>query len=273
MNMKQHMKQGWRLAIRHFYIVILLFLYQLLWGFFLYRFVNSVVIPLLKRYPDTVPVDNAVQLFMAESQFQIMKTDLIHPYLWLLGGLFAARMAITPLINAGLFYSLHHAKQEGGTLFFRGIGRAWKPVMLLYWLEKLLALAPGCWLLPRLYDQLIGSGSADRLLLQTVPLLAGWLLWAALIHLLVLALQFGAVSGKKLPGTLWRSLRNFLPFVGISMLMWAITAGIGLLASTAAIFWAGLLALVLHQSYHLIRTLFKVWTLASQYDLWHSKQA
>lgn len=36
-----------------FYILILLFIYRLLWGYFLYRFVRSALIPVLLRYPDT----------------------------------------------------------------------------------------------------------------------------------------------------------------------------------------------------------------------------
>ncbi len=83
--MKQHLLQGWKLSTRHFSIVILLFLYQLLWGFFLYRCVNSIVMPLLKRYPDTMPSDSAVKLFLMEAQFRLVKTDLIEPYLWMLG--------------------------------------------------------------------------------------------------------------------------------------------------------------------------------------------
>ena len=41
--MKLHMKQGWRLTIKHFYIIILLFLYELMWGFFLYRTIEGIV--------------------------------------------------------------------------------------------------------------------------------------------------------------------------------------------------------------------------------------
>ncbi|MFC3342249.1 hypothetical protein [Paenibacillus abyssi] len=270
--MKQHIKHGWRLAIKHFYIVILLFLYQLLWGFFLYRFVESVVVPLLKRYPDTLPSETAVQLFLMEAQFQIFKTDLIKPYLWILGGLFAARMLITPLINAGLFYSLHHTKDNGGTHFFLGIRRVWKPVLLLYWLETALLLAPAWWLLPRAFQMLLGTSSLTQLAAEILPFAAGWLAWCGLIHLLFLTMQFGAVAQTSIFGSLWRSLRHFLPFVGVSLMMWAIGAGLGLAVSSISLVWAGLLALILHQSYHLVRTLVKVWTVASQYDVWQSRQ-
>lgn len=124
--MKQHLLQGWKLSTRHFSIVILLFLYQLLWGFFLYRCVNSIVMPLLKRYPDTMPSDSAVKLFLMEAQFRLVKTDLIEPYLWMLGALFLSRMLMTPFIHAGLLYSIHHTRDERGTHFLRGIRQAWK---------------------------------------------------------------------------------------------------------------------------------------------------
>ncbi|WP_336776763.1 hypothetical protein [Paenibacillus sp. MMO-58] len=272
--MKNHMRQGWGLTIKHFYIVILLFLYQLLWGFFLYRFIDSVVAPLLRRFPDHSPSKAAVQLFLSEAQFQIMKTDLLTPYLWLLGGLFAARMLLSPLFNAGLLYSLQHATDAGGTQFLQGIRRAWKPVTLLYWIETILALAPAWWLLPKGLEALLHSRSIGALLQQTLPAAGGWLLWGILLHLLFLAMQLGATSGKT--GGIFQSLgtavKHLLPFAGLSLLMWAIGSGIGLFVSGFSLVWAGFIALLVHQGYHLVRTLMKVWTLASQYDILRSKE-
>lgn len=270
--MKSHMKQGWRLALKHFYIVILLFIYQLLWGFFLYRFIDSVVTPLLKRFPsDGALNESAVRLFFSEAQFQLMKTDLIQPYLWIIGGLFACRMLLTPLFNAGLFYSLHRSDDAGGTKFIEGIRRAWKPVMLLYWLESLFALAPAWWLLPRGLDSLLESGTIGELLQTTLPGAIGWIFWIALLHLVFLAMQFGAASGKGPFHSLWSAVRHLAPFAGLSLLMWAIGAGIALFVTGLSLVWAGLIALIAHQGYHLIRTLMKVWTIASQYDCLQSR--
>lgn len=269
--MKSHLKQGWQLAVKHFYIVILLFLYQLLWGFFLYRFIDSVVTPLLKRFPSNASYDSAVQLFISEAQFQLLKTDLITPYVWLLGGLFAARMLLTPMINAGLYYSLHNSAGSGGTQFIIGIRKAWKPVTLLYWLEMLLVLAPAWWLLPRAFKIVMQGGPFTELIQNLLPSAFIWLVWAVLLHLLFLSMQFGVVSGNGAFRSLWHGLRHIIPYVGITIIMWAIGAGIGLLVSSVSFIWAGLLALILHQGYHLLRTMMKVWTVAAQYDCLQSK--
>ncbi|WP_028609503.1 hypothetical protein [Paenibacillus harenae] len=272
--MKIHMMQGWRLTVKHLYIVILLFLYQLLWGFFLYRFIDSVVSPLLRRFPGSYPSDTAAQLFMTEAQFQLFKTDLITPYLWIFGGLFAARMLLTPVFNAGLFYSLQQTRGDGaGTRFLEGIRKTWKPVMLLYWLESILALAPAWWLLPHTLDSLLASGSIPELLLGVMPWAGLWLLWGTVLHLLSLAMQLGAVSGEGIFRSLWRAVRNFLMYAAISLVMWAIGAALGLVVSSLSLVWAGLFALIVHQGYHLVRTLLKVWTVASQLDYLQSKQA
>ncbi len=269
--MKMHMKQGWRLAVKHMNIIILLFLYQLLWGFFLYRFVDSVVTPLLRRFPGDALPPSAVRLFFSEAQFQLMKTDLIHPYLWMFGGLFLARMLLTPLFNAGLFYSLHHATDESGTKFIEGIRSTWKPVMLLYWVKTLLALAPAWWLLPAGLQALLKSGTMGSLLQTVLPGAAAWLLWSVLLHLLVLSMQFGAASGSGVFNTLWHAVRHIAPFTGVSLLMWAIGIGIALCVTSVSLIWAGLFALILHQGYHLIRTMMKVWTICAQYDCLQSR--
>ncbi|CAM4367471.1 hypothetical protein L1N85_22610 [Paenibacillus alkaliterrae] len=272
--MKIHMKQGWQLAVKHFNLVILLFLYQLLWGFFLYRFIDSVVSPLLRRFPGSYPSETATQLFMTEAQFQLLKTDLVSPYLWLLGGLLAVRMLLTPVFNAGLFYSLQQTREtRGGTRFLEGVRKWWKPVLLLYWIESVLALAPGWWLLPRAFDSLLESGSIPVLLQAVLPGAVLWLIWATVMHLLSLAMQFGAVSGESIFRSLWHALRNFLSYAAISLLLWAIGAALGLVVSSLSLLWAGLFALILHQGYHLVRTLIKVWTIASQFDYLKSKRA
>lgn len=267
--MKHYMKQGWRLAVKHFYIVILFFLYQLLWGFFLYRFIDSIVTPLLKRFPES---PSAVRLFFNEAQFQLLKTDLVTPYLWLLGGLLVARILLTPLFDAGLYYSLHHATDAGGTQFMQGIRKAFKPIALLYWLKTLLVLAPAWWLLPKALQSLLHSSSTGELLLGLLPAAAGWLLWGLVLHLLFLAMQLGTITGHGPFQTLWHALRHMLPYAGVSLLMWAIGAGVSLFVTSISLVWAGLLALILHQGYNLIRSMMKVWTVASQYECLQSKQ-
>jgi hypothetical protein len=270
--MGAYIKQGWRLTIKHFYIVIMLFLYELIWGFFLYRMVENIVVPLLKRYPDAMHSDNAVRLFLTEAQFQLLKTDLILPYVWLFAGLLAARMLVTPLLNAGLLYSLRHLTDENGTRFLQGIREAWKPVALLYLVETALALAPAAWLLPNGLDALLGSASIQQLAEKTVPWAALWIAWAALLHLLFLAMQFGAVSRSGVMQGLWSGIRHILPLAGVSLLMWLIGAGLSLTVSAASMLWAGLVALILQQGFHLVRTIVKVWTVASQFGVWQSKQ-
>lgn len=269
--MKIHLKQGWQLAVKHFYLVILMFLYQLLWGFFLYRFIDSVVSPLLRRYPSSYPSETAAQLFLTEAQFQLFKTDIISPYVWTFGALLVARMLLTPLFNAGLFYSLNQVRSDGGTRFLEGIRKAWKPVVLLYWIEAVLSLAPAWYLLPRSLDALLESGSVPELLQAVLPGAALWLLWGTLLHLLFLAMQFGAASGEGVFRSLWRALRNFISYGALSLVMWGIGAAAGLAVTSLSMLWAGLFALILHQGYHLIRTLMKVWTIAAQYDCLQTK--
>ena len=268
--MSTHLKTGWRLTVKHFYIIILLFLYELIWGFFLYRIIEGVVVPVLKRYPDSSPSHGAVQLFLAEAQFQLLKTDLIRPYVWLFAGMLAGRMLLTPLLNAGLFHSLHYTRDESGTKFLQGIHTAWKPVALLYIAETVMSLAPAYWLLPKALDALLASGSLVELARQIGPWAGGWLAWAALLHLLFLAMQFGAVSGNGILNALGHGLRQLLPLIGVSLLMWAIGGALSLTLASASMLWAGLIALILHQGYQLIRTIMKVWTVASQYDVWQS---
>jgi len=269
--MRGHMVSSWRLTIQHMYIIIALFLYELLWGFFIYRTIESIVVPLLRRFPDTLGIDNAVPLFLAEAQFRIMKTDLITPYLWLFGGLLAARMLLTPFINAGLIYSFTHATKDEGTRFLQGIRAAWKPIALLYVIETALTLTPAIWLLPRGFNALLTSESMNELLQLALPWAGGWFAWAVLLHLLFLAMQFGAVSEIGITRSLAKAIRQIIPYLAISVLMWLLGLIASVTVTSASMLLAGLAALIINQGYYLVRTMIKVWTLAAQYDVLHTK--
>lgn len=272
--MKNHMLQGWRLTFRHLNLVLLLFLYQLLWGIVVYRSIDDIVAPLLRRFPQLAPSDEAIPSFLAEAQFQLFKTDLATPYLWMLVGLFAARMLLTPLFNAGLFYSLHHQLQGGdGTRFIEGVRKAWKPVSLLSWACAALMIAPAWWIVPKTLNAIRTYGALPELAASLLPDAVLWLLWIAVLHLLFLSMQFGAASGEGILPVLWRSVRRFFVYAAISVLMWGIAALAGIAVSCVSMLWAGLFALIMHQGYPLIRTLLKVWTIAAQYNALKSDNA
>ncbi|CAM4468923.1 hypothetical protein [Paenibacillus tarimensis] len=271
--MKTFIKDGWQVSAKHFPIISILFLYQLLWGFFLYRFIGAIIVPLLKRYPDATGTDSAVQLFLVEAQFQLLKTDIVYPYLWALAGLFGIRMVITPFINAGLFHSLQHASDKEGTTFFSGIRRSWKPVAVIYYSEQLLAFGPLLWLIPLCKRTAAASVSLTDMATALLPYLLCWMLWCAAVRLLSIALQFGAAAGQGFTSSLMQASRTLLPMAGVSLAMWGIGILIGAASSAASLLWAGLLAVMLHQAHHFIRTWLKVWTFAAQHKAWNSKGA
>ncbi len=267
--MRQLLKKGWDMAVRHKYVLVLLFLYRLLWGFFLYRFIDSVVTPVLARYPDEHPNSDAAHLFLIEAQFRLLKTDLVNEVLWMLGGLLLMRMVLTPLFNAGVYYSFHHSTEGDGTRVLSGMRRVWKPVTLLYWLENALILLPAVWLLPLAKDRFFSEPSLSVWLQGLLPYAAAWMAWGLVQHLLFQFMQFGAVSREGIIKGLGLALRRALPLLGITFIL----LGIGLAVSAAA--WAvslllsGFIAVALHQAFHFVRSLLTLWTAASQYQVWY----
>lgn len=270
--MKMWISRGWDMTLRHKYVGVLIFIYRLTWGFLLFRFVDSVVTPVLARYPDMGPGKDAAALFLIEAEFRLLRTDLADPLLWMLGGMLAIRMIITPLINAGLYYSFHHAhmtREDGsGTRMLTGMRKRWKPIVLLYGIENVLILLPIVWLLPVAKSHFFTAASASGWLQELLPYAASWLVWGFAVHLLFRCMQFAAASRESIAKGAAQALARAWPLLAVSLML----AGIGLAASAmlsvVTVVWSGLLAVVLHQSFHLIRSLLAVWTAASQYAAW-----
>jgi len=266
--MRQLLKKGWDMAVRHKYVVVLLFLYRLLWGFFLYRFVDSVVTPILARYPDAHPNSDAAHLFLIEAQFRLLKTDLINEVFWMLGGLLLLRMVLTPLFNAGVYYSFHHAVEGEGTRVLYGMRKVWKPVTLLYWLENGLILLPAVWLLPLAKDRFFSEPSLTTWLLGLLPYAAAWMALGLIIHLVFQFMQFGAVSQEGIFKGLGLALRRAFPLLGITFLLLGIGLAVSATAWASSLLWSGFLTVALHQAFHFVRSLLTLWTSASQYQVW-----
>lgn len=270
----RYIRGGWQSTKAQFPVVIILFLYQLLWGVFLYRLINSAIIPLLQRYPDPAPSELSRLLFFIEGQLDLKYSPEVHQYLWLLAGMLLLRLLLTPLIQAGVMYGLRPDTQDGaGLVFFQGIGRLWKPVTLFYITELILVMAPGYWLLPKLLDLLVkGIQSGGSPLLYAVMYILGWLIYGYLIHQLLLFAQFGYLFGGGIFSGILIYLRRLLPAVGISLLLGAVTLLLFGSFSTASWIWTGFAALILQQSYPFIRTLLSIWHISSQYHLWDEKK-
>lgn len=97
--MKRAISRSWISMKEQFYILILLFIYRLLWGYFLYRFVRSAVIPVLLRYPDTHAGGSGLGrlLYYIEGQAALGADPGVQRWLWLLLGLSLLRLLLSPL--------------------------------------------------------------------------------------------------------------------------------------------------------------------------------
>ncbi|MCD1259982.1 hypothetical protein B5M42_014285 [Paenibacillus athensensis] len=271
--MKLYLHQGYRKALQQPFVCIILFLYQLGWGTLLYKLVQSVVVPLMHRYPQHGEPRQAVQLFLAESQFQLFKTDLSHPYLWGLALLLLIRMLLTPALNAGVYYSLAHPELHAGYRFVKGIRSLTLPFLFYYALRLALTALPLIWLGPKAIRLLAHSLTYEAALRELLPWFIGLLVYGYALHLVFMYLQFAKARRTGALSTLLIFTLNGLPIILLAVILLAAGALLAGVAATATYIWAGLLALILYQLMPLLHTFLQVWSIAAQYQLWIAKNS
>ncbi|WP_052380631.1 hypothetical protein [Paenibacillus camerounensis] len=272
--MKRAISRSWISMKEQFYILILLFIYRLLWGYFLYRFVRSAVIPMLLRYPDTHAGGSALGrlLYYIEGQAALSGDPAVQRWLWLLLALALLRLLVSPLIRAGLLHELHQERKgERGLFFFPGMKTYGLPVFVFSLAEWLLSALPLYWLLPKLYSLLLGGLLDYKLLLRLLPYLLAWMLYLYIIRTALLYMQFGYTAGTGMFSGLLAYLRLLAPSTGASIVLGAGGLVTWLLCAVTALFYPGLPALLFRQLSPLPSTLFKMWGIAAQYHLWSSK--
>ncbi|MFC7682200.1 hypothetical protein [Paenibacillus sp. GCM10028914] len=269
--MKSYTGKGWVSVKDQFYVIILLFLYRLLWGYCLYRIVKSAVVPLLMRYPDPAPSELSKLLYFYEGEMALSQSNDVHTYAWILIGMLLIRMILTPLIHAGIFYNLHQeARGERGLFFFQGMRQLWKPVTLFYVIETFLTFAPAYWLVPKMLPALPAVIRDPSTLLKLAPYIVGWLIYAYLIHLFLLYIQFGKTSGTGMVPAIMVCLRHIRKAVLISITIGGIAMALLLLFSGLSFFWSGLAGLVIQQASYFVNSLFQLWSVTSQFHVWHT---
>lgn len=269
--MWNRIKTGWTLASQQPFAVFTLFIYNLIWGIALYKLIQSVVLPLLHRYPGSDLPAAASQLFWVEGHFQIMKTDLLEPFLWWGISLLGLRMLVHPLLNAGVYYSLRHREMNSGYRFVEGIRKLFFPFLSLYAFQLLLMLSPLYWLIPHTME-LYGHGTSYISFGKAlVPALAGYIVYCFVIQLIFLFLQIGKTDGRSAVYTLLFVIRHIPAIMLASLAVTGIALAVSAAVMASAFFWAGFLALVGLQAYRLVQMFFKVWAISTQYALWTEK--
>ncbi|MBT2292267.1 hypothetical protein J7E73_24695 [Paenibacillus albidus] len=272
--MRTSLTRSWISMKEQFYILIMLFIYRLLWGYFLYGFIRSAVVPVLLRYPDEDAGGSAISrlLYYIEGQFGLTTNPEIQHWLWMLLALAVLRLMLSPFIRAGLLHELDQERQGArGLFFFPGMRKYGLPILLFSLVEWILVLLPLYWLAPKMYGLLLTSFMDYTQLAQLLPYLLAWLLYLYIVRLLLLYMQFGCIAGTGIFTSLLVCLRVLIPAVGLSLILGAGGLLLLLLCTLTGLFWPGFPALLVRQVAPLPSTLFKMWGIAAHYHLWRSK--
>lgn len=265
--MLESLKYGFSAAWRKSLLVIILFLYEMLWGFLLYRFVKSVIVPILHRYPGA-ELPNWSSLFWIEGEFRLIKTDMASVYIWTLASMLLVRIILTPLINAGLFHAIHHTAQDQWRSFVSGMRSLWGKFSLLYVLQLAVTLAPLYWLFPRLAAALHGANWSNVQVTNIVLMSILYVAYIAVVRLCFMYLQFAAASGDSSGSALLIWIKKQFLLLGISAILLLLAIFLQGMLTAASMFWAGLTALIVYQATPFIRVLLQIWEIAAQHDLW-----
>ncbi|MBO2946059.1 hypothetical protein JJQ72_18950 [Paenibacillus sp. F411] len=269
--MRTYAGLGWGSVKDQFYVIILLFVYRLLWGYCLYRLISSIVVPLLLRYPDPAPHELSRLLYFFEGELALTRGGLLPGAVWMLILLAAVHILLTPCIRAGMMYHLHReAEGERGLFLFQGMRKLWKPLTLFYILELILLGLPLYWLLPEALPSFIEAARHPQALLQPGLWVLGWLLYVWIIRLALLYMQFGYTSGTGTPAALLLFLRRLGSALPLSLLIGGLALLSSLLIGGMSLWWSGLIGLLLQQASYFLKSLFQVWGMASQYHVFKS---
>lgn len=281
-----HIKKGGLFVLKQPGLLLMLCLYQLCWGLLGYRWLNAINESMLLRYPGTDVSTMSTQVYWAEAQFRILKTNVLEPWLWVLAGCLLLRMLLHPLLQASVFYSIHASDDtrdqgEASTLWHRlksGM-RALGPAFFgLYLLQSAMALGPLFLLIPKFIQMWQAALSLRDFLVPSFVWGAAYVTYLFLLRGIFLTLMLRKTKQTNLaqdernrirqaastpltgfPSHLVRVLILSGAFIAMTLFS---SIGIGALG----ILWSGFAAIVLQQLYFVLRSGLLLWEAAACYS-------
>ena len=266
--MMQHLKEGMRLTNREPFALFTIFLFHFLWGVLFYRFIQSHVVEVMGRFPPSELGGERANLFVYESILLLQKSDIAAPFLWILLAYVATRLLLTPILHAGMFFSLHERSGPRGTVFIQGFRRYGGSFVWLFLFRLALTAIPFYWAIPVLRHSFAVADSYADLALHLAPWVIGIAIYGSLLKLLFTYILFGLMSDERLFRNLGIAFRHILPICGLALSVYGITLLLSLLVYSISLYWAGFLAILLYLAYPLLQTWLKIWGVAVQYRFW-----
>jgi hypothetical protein len=180
-------------------------------------------------------------------------------------------MLVTPLLNAGIYYSLAHPELNAGYRFVKGIRELSLRFFLAYIVQISLTLTPLIWLLPKAQTAWSTHSSYNSAVMAILPWLIAYLFYNYLLRLCFIYIQFTQVSRVSLLSSFSILLRygGLILLTGVLLLIIS-----GLLTGTvmtAAYIWTGFVALLIYQLYPFCNMFLQIWSISAQFQLWSSK--
>lgn len=275
-HLTQSLRRGWHSTRQMPLIVSLLFMYHIIWGIWLFRIFTKVTSPALVRMPDHE--SPLFHMFAAESEFHLMKTDAVWPYVGALGLLLLLRAMLAPLWNAGVLNTIHEAPSSikgEWKAFYQGIRNYALFFGLIGIIQALLAVLPLFGLCPYLYAQLQQAGDLQLWLKQAVWWIAAYAVYLALLRMLVYVLWFARLHNSGWRECLRSWQHSMLRFVLAALPMACLIGLVSFISQSVlgsvSFIEAGLLALILYHGVMFVRLWCKLWECGSLYACWRNR--
>ncbi|NDI34824.1 hypothetical protein [Chengkuizengella sediminis] len=266
-------KQGWKTTNQNIVYILLFSMYQLVWGIFLYRWIESVIVSISQRFPDPNIMD-ARQLFIIEGQYLITDGDFMMKYFAPLLIFIGIRWIVSPLMNAGLYYAIHHKESHSSKpLFLQGVFKLGSSFFIISCIHLLLSSIPLYWIFSFLKNTLETYTTPNSLLWNVAPILMAYIVYAWIIHILFMYIQWGKTTNNNIVSPIVFMLKNLIITIGLSLIITIIIGVFTALFFSVSILWVSFFAIIVNQIQYFIRVYLKVWEINTQYHFWlHKKE-
>lgn len=278
-------RAGWRFVSKHPGLLLILGLYHAIWTGLGFRWIGSFIETLLSRYPGAELGEMAIQVFWAEAQFRIMKSNMLEPWLWLIGGILLLRMICHPLLHAGILYAvnMHQTRASSGHeqkssleklihSFKVGVQTLGAVFSMLYFIQIVLILLPLLWLVPQITSAWQSSFSVEAVLEHSLLSLTAYLMYILVIRALILFYMLKKTQANSIKPHRMRlvNLSSLSKVILLSLLFIMTATLLSAGFSAVAAFWPGVLAIGLHLMFGFFRSGLLLWEISACY---HSSQS
>jgi hypothetical protein len=260
--------QGWRSLGNHLFLIVLLSIYNLSFNVWLYKRLQDLLLPYILRYPTMELPAKALHLYLMELQLELWQwlgQSIEFRFIFIL---LLLRIVLSPIWQAGMYYSIVHADLPSGYRFVTGVKSYSFKFICVHLVQWILFIVPLIglilgWIKPFIHFNIHAILSIDVAIYWVI-----FMLYIGAVKTCFMYIQFALITSSCIRHTAWKCICKCTPIAVLVFIFLCLRFGFVEAQSFVTNTFPGWIAMTVFMTSSCVYAMLKIWSVATHHLYW-----